>query len=176
MKLAALMLPLVACSPEPTSTVVELPPAALPSPPPATATSLPPTSTLARAECAPPPSLAGCKEVARARVGPIQASSATCSIDTRLGDGEVGTLLLCPSGAVIRFPRGGIFSGDEARSDSIRVCAKTKFPYRGCMWESTQRITGVSNTLRFEYSERVVEGHDCEGAPCTASATIELYP
>lgn len=173
MKLAVVTLGLLACSPEPASTVVEIPPPALPSPPPPT--SLPPAATIARAECEPPPSLAGCKEVAHARVGPLHASSPTCSIDTRLGGGEIGTLLLCPSGPVIRFPRGAIFSGDKARSDSLRVCAKTKFPYQGCIWESTQRITGVPSTYRFEYSERVVEGHDCPGTPCTASATIELY-
>lgn len=172
MKLAVVMLTVLACSPEPASTVVEVPPPTLPSPPLATAAPLPPVVATPRAECEPPPSLAGCTEVARVRVGPIQPSSPSCSLDLRAGERQRGTLLRCPSGAVVRFD-SGTFSGTFG-GESISTCAKTKFPYRGCIWESVQRIEGPRSALQFTYAERVIEGHDCPGTPCTAYARIEV--
>lgn len=173
MKRVVATLSLLACAPEPSSTVVEIAPAALPSPPPAAAAPLPPVSARPRGPCEAPPSLAGCVEVARVRVGRFEMSSPTCSLDARVRVGEIGSVLRCPTGAVVRF-RDATFAGSFA-GVSMSACMTTLFPFGGCVWESTQRIEGApGRDLELVYFERPLENDSCEGVPCVARAGLEL--
>ncbi len=165
---------LAACSPAPSSTVVEVPPTELPTAPqPTVGGTLQQTRAPTLAECEAPRTLDGCNEIARVRAGDLELSSPTCYVDARVHAGETGRVLQCPSGTVIAF-RGATFAGTYD-SRSVNVCMKTQFPFSdGCTWQTVQRIRGGDGAFEFTYAERPISGGSCASSSCTARADIQL--
>ncbi|HSQ62176.1 MAG TPA: hypothetical protein VLM85_03140 [Polyangiaceae bacterium] len=122
----------------------------------------------------PPPTITTCTGVGYVRVGPIRTEP-NCYLDVRIRAGEVGRLMLCPSGVMVVF-EGATFVGDSA-DGYVNVCQSTTYDFPqgdDCTWRTEQRIQGsLSGPLSFSYVEGPVAGASCTLA-CRAHAPLEI--
>lgn len=92
---------------------------------------------------------------ATVRFPSITLSAATCFVDTRATEGELGALTwdCMGGGAQLRFPSGAVFGG-SVLGDHLELCETTSYDH-SCHWVSDQRITGsiASRQLDFTYDE-----------------------